>query len=441
MILAVRSSSSLVLQTGGASLKATRRQRATISSKAWSAPPWSEERVRDKATEEMAKPLQMPKTLSPSAAKDFLDCEQLFLFRHVWKLPQKPSAVMERGNLVHAVLEDVYKEKVPATTDAAQEDFRKRWLKQRPVLAPQFFESLAEEQAWGLEALAMLAKYFRIEDKDAIRVEAVEKWLDDVTIAAKGDAPTLQLRGKLDRLDVVGDDPARGEKILRVVDYKTGEPISKKNQKYSEASQAKYREDAFFQLKVYAYGESSKRPDARVKTLRMVYLGGKGASETDDFGAIDEMDITKSDLDAVEVKLLEIWDAIYERVQTNDPRAFKAKENCKSPFCPCKSIRPLIGFDDAAGAAAKDEGLFRQSSAPVVPAAPKNNGLFTNAPVAAPPVVPPVAPADTYDRMKQKELRAECKERGINAHVKRGEDVKATLIERLRNPDAHRVVV
>ena len=45
----------------------------------------SRERVRAAGAERVNAPLQMPARLSPTAATTFLECEQLFLFRNLWR--------------------------------------------------------------------------------------------------------------------------------------------------------------------------------------------------------------------------------------------------------------------------------------------------------------------------------------------------------------------
>src|SRR5690554_885581 len=51
-----------------------------------------------------------PVALSPSRAKDFMQCPLLFRFRVVDRLPEPPSAAAVRGTLVHSVLEKLFDE-------------------------------------------------------------------------------------------------------------------------------------------------------------------------------------------------------------------------------------------------------------------------------------------------------------------------------------------
>src|SRR5690606_6839432 len=49
-----------------------------------------------------------PVALSPSRAKDFMQCPLLLRFRAVDRLPEPPSPAATRGTLVHSVLERLY---------------------------------------------------------------------------------------------------------------------------------------------------------------------------------------------------------------------------------------------------------------------------------------------------------------------------------------------
>src|SRR5690606_7183764 len=59
--------------------------------------------------EDGATPRRRP-GLSPSRAKDFMQCPLLFRFRVVDRLPEPPSAAAVRGTLVHSVLEKLFDE-------------------------------------------------------------------------------------------------------------------------------------------------------------------------------------------------------------------------------------------------------------------------------------------------------------------------------------------
>jgi len=433
-------------------------------------PPWSEARVVEAAREAATKGLSMPKRLSPSAVSCFLECEQLFLFRYLWKLPEPPSAVMLRGSLVHKVLEGTYKEGTSA--EEARERFRDLWRRERAETRASLFgdsgdESRRAERDWGLEALRMIDAYYHLEDPQSVDVFDVERWLEETTI--EGTSPPLKVVGKTDRLDNV--DPTH----LRVVDYKTGEAPSAKP--YSRAFIETLQEQAFFQLKLYAYLlDDAFRGERRVSTMRLVYLGGDGA--------VDDRDVVPQDLDDVKEKLVQVWQSIYEKVQTQDPQ--RAFTHCDRSFCYCHTCRPLVFPTEGATHLLEDdhdddtpladhEPVGGATTHLVVEEATKqqqqqlendhalsftpttNSQPTTTAPfekkgkdkrklvpseLFSPPRAAPETNLDqqtttipskkNLDTYKVAELRAMCKERQIDSKVKRGDPIKDTLIARLR---------
>jgi len=52
-------------------------------------------------------PLKRPSALSPSSLGDFKTCPRMFRFRYMEKVPEPPSEVMVRGNMIHNALEKV----------------------------------------------------------------------------------------------------------------------------------------------------------------------------------------------------------------------------------------------------------------------------------------------------------------------------------------------
>lgn len=190
--------------------------------------------------------------LSPSRAKDYLQCPLLFRFRAVDRRAEPPSAAAVRGTLVHSVLERLYD--APAgrrTLDAA-----------RGLLAPSWEAMVAEQpdcadvitpeqgpDGWFRDAGALLETYFTLENPN--RLEPADRELPVTTQLESGP----QLRGIVDRIDVAPDG------AIRVVDYKTG-----------RSPRQGYENDALFQMRFYALVLSRLR--GRVPAmLQLVYLG------------------------------------------------------------------------------------------------------------------------------------------------------------------------
>ena len=375
---------------------------------------WSPDLVRETAKKAREMGLTMPQRLSPSAITAYLDCEQLFLFRYIWKLPEKPSPAMERGILVHKVLEEAYATKTFDAGDAHQK-FRDLWLRERDKKWASFFESLDAEKTWGLEALEMISKYFRIEDPQNVTVRDIERWVD-VKIDTPPELPPLTVVGKLDRLDDVDGE-------LRIVDYKTSSPPSQKP--YSPSFIRSLQDKAFFQLKLYAFLLAQEQRKGRpssdvVKHLRLIYLGGG------DTGAIEDLMVDPTSFDGIKSQLTDIWASIYAKVQSQDPTAFNTCGD--RSFCFCRDIQPLVFPPEEEEdlevllAAAEQQ----QDSPPDQPSISMSTEEERGTTEEYPPL------PDDLEDLYVAQLRALCRERKIDSVVKRGTPTKATLIHRLR---------
>ena len=187
--------------------------------------------------------------LSPSSARDFKSCPQLFKYRSIDKLPEPTSPAAARGSLVHAVLERLFTE--PATTrtpERAQELLAELWeqLREDPELRPEGMEMGAEDE-WLKQSRKLIRNYFALEDPRHIEATKLEWWIDV-------ELTDVHLRGIIDRLDIDED----GSWILS--DYKTG-PIPGQTHEYG----------AFFGLRFYAlvcWRALSVMP----KEIRLIYL-------------------------------------------------------------------------------------------------------------------------------------------------------------------------
>lgn len=260
-----------------------------------------------------------PRSLSPSRAGDFMTCPLLYRFRVIDRLPEKPNPAATRGTLVHAVLERLFDapaaERTAPRARAMVAGEWERLLTSRPELAELFAEeggggeaeeSVAPERLarWLGEAEALVERWFTLEDPT--RLEPAERELAVETVLDSG----LTLRGIIDRVDV---SPA-GD--VRIVDYKTG-----------KAPRADYAAGALFQMKFYGLVLWRLR-GTLPRRLQLVYLGS---------GDVLTYDPTESDLQAVERKLLALWEAIGRATETGDwrPKPSKLCGWCEhQAFCP-----------------------------------------------------------------------------------------------------------
>jgi len=116
--------------------------------------------------------------LSPSRAKDFLQCPLMFRLRTVDRLPEPGSLATHKGTLVHAVLERLYdlpaRERVPqAATDMLPAQWRSHQEKNPKIM--DLFASSEQVDSWLEEARELLRSYFTMENP--MRLEPAEREL------------------------------------------------------------------------------------------------------------------------------------------------------------------------------------------------------------------------------------------------------------------------
>ena len=331
-----------------------------------------------------------PKALSPSAIMEFRACPQSYMFQYLFGIRQGTNEALARGTFCHSALEQVF-DLGPAdrTLDNLHNLFRKAWAEKRlsDEYGPLFDVAVGGDEgddkdeqhqtrnvdaeiAWGKSALALLDNYYHLEDPRTVPVPnplAREIWVSSHLSADNGD--TFLVRGIVDRVDLI-----KGP-YLRIVDYKTGKHP---DFKYNQVTNERIANENFFQLKIYALllremmkkqadadaadavddaaanssgasGSSRKkrssglpqnlRTGIPVRNLRLLYLTSKDngpARYLDmDLGADEEE--RNAELDAVYADLVQVWGAISELVQTNDPLAFP---HCDRKFCWCHKVRP-----------------------------------------------------------------------------------------------------
>ncbi len=288
---------------------------------------------------------QVTGALSPSRAGDFMTCPLLYRFRVIDRLPEPPSPAAARGTLVHAVLERLFDrpaaERTAPAAAALVEPEWQRLLGDEPELA-QMFAGDAERDAWFAGAVAMLDRYFALEDPRKLEPARRELYVE--TVLDSG----LLLRGYIDRLDIAPNGD------VRVVDYKTG-----------TAPRAEFEARALFQMRFYALVLWRERRQVP-RLLQLMYLGN---------GEILRYAPDEADLRATQRKTEAIWRAI-DRARSSEDWRPRRSRICD--WCAHKALCPAFGgtppplpagtgdsFDSITAAA--DAGSVRAEPLPEVP--------------------------------------------------------------------------
>jgi putative RecB family exonuclease len=253
-------------------------------------------------------------TLSPSRASDFKLCPQLFKFRAIDRIEVPPTAAQARGTTAHLALQRLFDHPPQSRRPELLFDlFREAWVELREDEFSDLFTDVADERAWGIAALTILANYFDVEDPATI--EPLDRELDLLE-----DLGDLTIRGILDRIE----DSPHG---LVITDYKTG-----------KAPPERFALPAFFALKIYAL-LIRKRMGRTPTSLRLLYLDGPTEYR---------IDVTDAQLDAMERQLGALWAAIDRAITTDH---FPARPGRLCDYCQYRDVCPAFAPPNGDGAA------------------------------------------------------------------------------------------
>ena len=265
--------------------------------------------------------------LSPSRAKDFMQCPLMFRLRTVDRLPEPGSLATHKGTVVHGVLERLYD--LPASErcpDAALGLLPGQWESHReknPEVM-ELFEDPAQVETWLEEARGLIRTYFSLENPQ--RLEPAEREMFVQTETGDG----LLLRGFVDRLDVAPDG------AMRVVDYKTG-----------RSQGTRFMEEALFQMRFYALVLWRLRGRAPAR-LQLVYLKD---------GRVLTHDPRQAELERTETRLAHLWDEVEDCARSG---SFRPQRSRLCDWCSFQAQCPLFGGTTPQ---IPDDGLTRLLSA------------------------------------------------------------------------------
>ena len=256
-------------------------------------------------------------TLSPSRASDFKTCPQLFKFRAIDRLPEPATIYQARGTTAHLALQRLFDRPASERTPEALYDlFREAWSELRQDEYPGLFESVEDEQAWGIESLELLANYFSVEDPRSF--DPLDRELDMLE-----NLDGITIRGILDRMEEI-------DGRLVITDYKSG-----------KAPPERYALPAFFALKIYALlirRRTGRTPDA----IRLIYLNGP---------TVYEIPVNDAQLEAMDRQLRALWSAIDKAIAADNfpPRPGRLCDWCSfQDQCPAFAGASGTDEDEAA---------------------------------------------------------------------------------------------
>jgi hypothetical protein len=206
---------------------------------------------------------EQSRALSPTALINYIECSLKYYFSRVLKIrqPDEDSPNIDAkvfGNILHEVMERVYEPFVGISLAAEKiEDMLKTNL---PAALDAVF---SEYQQYNLETSEVSFTRHVIADLASriLQNDSKDAPLTIIDLESKGEAvlykiqledgSTIQLGGKIDRLDQIEND---GDPITRVLDYKTGIFELKKAHYYNKVRPVGEYIDAYFSDPKYKSG-------------------------------------------------------------------------------------------------------------------------------------------------------------------------------------------
>ena len=214
-----------------------------------------------------------PKHLSPTSLETFKKCPQAFFFLYILKLSPDPpmTDALARGIICHTALEEVFDFCPEDRTIINLENlFRRGWSlvrgdrdnntkkkdsnnKYDVLFRDEDGESynIDKEIEWGKGSLQILRSYYELEDPRTITPPnplVREMWVH-AQIPTDVDDENIELKGKIDRIDILPSNSPSERVQLQIIDYKTGK---KPWFKYSKAVNERIANEQVWKMKVYA---------------------------------------------------------------------------------------------------------------------------------------------------------------------------------------------
>ena len=295
-------------------------------------------------TEDLPEPTALPVQLSPSRAKDFKRCPQLYWFKTIHGCVTPPTVATIKGTMFHTVFERFFD--LPAeqrTVDSALDLVAPAWdtmvtpARQRAEVASDspeaairdagglWAESFAEDakrleraerrateyaafleleeearlastgSAVDLRALliaetsAIVVNYFSAEVEDPVKLRTYTPAERELYLHAEVDG--VPLHGFIDRLDHF--ERADGGDVWYISDYKTGRPHN-----------PRYEDDAYFAMWVYALLLRATRGIVADK-VRLIYATAPGRTAGN-----QTKEVTDERLSLASLELQRLWEEL-----------------------------------------------------------------------------------------------------------------------------------
>ena len=228
----------------------------------------------------------LPERLSPSRAKDYLQCPKLFYYKTIRKLRDPATIHTARGSLAHETLDRVFDQpKGQRGPETAVNLIGPAWQEMRDG---RDYQQLLEdnpgiEQELLEQAEKSVRGWYKMEDPDRFDPAGRELRLE----AELGGAPVV---GIIDRYDSI--EKSDGTTYRAISDYKTG-----------KLPKPRYVDEAFYAMNIYAALMHATK-NVVVEELRLVYV------TTADRDGVLRRQVTLPDIKKTAQKIGSVWRSI-----------------------------------------------------------------------------------------------------------------------------------
>lgn len=246
---------------------------------------------------------RLPMRLSPSRAKDYMQCPKLFHFKTILGVREPNTIHTARGSLAHEALERLFDHPRPERTRQTGISYLLPiWERMRAEEAYEHLIPAEPDEDGNLPwtdydddmiatATECILGYFNMENPKVFDPVGIELWLKAQNMVAP-------MHGIIDRFDRY--ETKSGEVRWTVSDYKSGKVPS-----------PRYAEETWFAMKVYAL-LARDMLGIKVHQLRLLYIRN-GSLDT-----IKTLNVDDAMLDRTEKQCQALWQSIMNSARLGD---------------------------------------------------------------------------------------------------------------------------
>lgn len=189
-----------------------------------------------------------PPHLSPSSIGTFQQCPLKFKFSRIDGMTEPPTEATLRGNFVHSVFEELYSiDASDRTIESARLIAKDLWDAEYSAKVAPYIKSIEDQRMFRWSSWWCIENLWKIEDPMSTELDGIETELNS-------EIGGVTVKGFIDRWQILDSGN------IVISDYKTGKVPS-----------ARYQDNKFFQLMVYAH-ILRRQIDKEIEQLELLFV-------------------------------------------------------------------------------------------------------------------------------------------------------------------------